>query len=84
MTRDEARELFLNSDCSYFIMRTKYDEKYLEYRQLELPKSLEQMWRNEKIQMLSMEMRRKRDVRLFVRLCDRQWSFRILRGLGLC
>ena len=76
MTRNEARELFLNSDCSYFIMCTKYYSKYLEYRQLELPKSLEQVWRNEKIQMLSMEIRRKRDYRLFIRLCDMAVEFR--------
>lgn len=76
MTRNEARELFLNSDCSYFIMCTKYYSKYLEYCQLELPKSLEQVWRNEKIQMLSMEIRRKRDYRLFIRLCDMAVEFR--------
>lgn len=48
MTKQEAKELYLNSDCSYFTMCTKYYAGYIEYRQLELPKSQEREWKNEK------------------------------------
>ena len=38
MTTDEAKELYLKSNCSYFIMCTYHYSSYMEYRQLGLPK----------------------------------------------
>lgn len=76
MTMQEAKELFLKSDCSYFKMCTNFYSDYIEYRQLELPKETEFVWRNEKLQMLDLEMRRFGDYRTFIRLCDVAIEFR--------
>lgn len=76
MTMREARELFLKSDCSHFKMCTNFYASYIEYRQLELPKETEFVWRNEKLQMLDLEMRRFGDYRTFIRLCDVAIEFR--------
>ena len=70
MTTKEAREIYLDSDCSYFTMCTNHYAGYIQYRQLELPKEQEKIWRDEKIQMLCMEMRKTGDYRIFVRLCE--------------
>lgn len=76
MTMKEARELYLKSDCSYFKMCTDYYSSYLEYRQLDLPEETELIWKNEKIQMLDLEMRRFRNYKTFLRLCDVAADFR--------
>ena len=56
MTTDDARELYLTSDCSYFIMCTYYYSGYMQYRQFDPPKTLESLWKNEKLRMLQKEM----------------------------
>lgn len=76
MTTKEARELYLKSDCSYFKMCTNFYSSYIEYRQLDLPKELELVWKNEKIQMLDLEMRRFRNYKTFLRLCEVASDFR--------
>ena len=58
MTTKEAREIYLKSDCSYFIMCTKYYSDYIQYRQLEIPRNQETEWKNEKIQILYDEIRK--------------------------
>ena len=76
MTMREARELYLKSDCSYFNMCTNYYSAYIEYRQLDLPKETEMAWRNERLQMLDLEMRRFGHCKTFVRLCEIAAEFR--------
>ncbi len=76
MTLQEARELYLKSDCSYFEMCTRYYSDYIEYRQLELPKEQEDCWKNEKIQMLYKEIRKTGDFRLFGRMYEIAREFR--------
>ena len=76
MTKQEAKELYLNSDCSYFTMCTKYYAGYIEYRHLELPKSQEREWKNDKIQMLCTEMKTNGDDQLFRRLYEIAVDFR--------
>lgn len=65
MTKQEAKELYLNSDCSYFTMCTKY-----------YAKSQEREWKNEKIQMLCTEMKTNGDDQLFRRLYEIAVDFR--------
>ena len=70
MTTHEAKEIYLNSDCSYFLMCTNDYSGYIEYRQLGLQKAQEEVWKNEKLQMLSMEIKRTGDYRLFRRMYE--------------
>ena len=70
MTTKEAKEIYLDSDCSYFIMCTNHYNRYIQYRQLELPKEQEELWRKEKLQTLTAEIRRTGDYRIFLRLYD--------------
>lgn len=76
MTTKEAKEIYLKSDCSYFIMCTNYYSDYIEYRKLEIPKNQETEWKNEKIQMLYTEIRRTGNDQLFQRLCEIAVEFR--------
>lgn len=41
MTTKEAREIYLKSDCSYFVMCTNFYASYIEYKKLGLPTDLE-------------------------------------------
>lgn len=83
MTTKEAREIYLDSDCSYFTMCTNHYAKYIQYRQLELPKEQEDIWRNEKIQMLCLEIRKTGDYRKFIRLCEIASEFHDFENLRL-
>lgn len=76
MTTQEAREIYLNSDCSYFIMCTKYYSSYIQYRRLELTKEQENIWRNEKMQMLCAEIQKTGDSHIFERLYEIASEFR--------
>ena len=76
MTTNEARELYLKSDCSYFIMCTYHYSGYMQYRKLDPPKMLESLWKNEKIQMLQREIRRTGDYQIFERLYGIAVTFR--------
>ncbi len=50
MTTKEARDIYMKSDCSYFVMCTNYYTSYIEYKKLGLPSELENFWKDEKIQ----------------------------------
>lgn len=81
MTLKEARELFLKSDCSYFNMCTEDCDKYLEYRRMGVPKSQEDAWRRERIQMLYIEIGRRKDLATFNRLYELGKEFRDFESL---
>lgn len=68
LTINEARKLYLKSDCSHFAMCTTDYSAYLKYKCLELNREQEDMWKCEKIQMLYQELQRTGDYRLFERL----------------
>lgn len=68
MTTKEAREFYMKSDCSYFIMCNRDYEKYMEYRRLDLTKEQELIWKNEKIQILYREVRNTGQYELYERL----------------
>ena len=70
MTTKEAREIYLKSDCSYFVMCTNYYSSYIEYKKLGLPADLEKTWKNEKMLKLSVDIRRSGDCRLFFKICE--------------
>ena len=76
MTTREAKEIYLKSDCSYFIMCTNYYSDYMEYRRLEIPKNQETEWKNEKIKTLYAEVRRTGNVKMFRRLYEIAVEFR--------
>ena len=76
MTTDEAKELYLKSNCSYFIMCTYHYSSYMEYRQLGLPKEQEDLWKNEKLRMLKVQMQKTGDYKIFGRLYDIAVTFR--------
>lgn len=76
MTIREAKEIYLKSDCSYFVMCSNHYSDYIEYRKLEIPKKQETEWKNEKIQMLYTEIRRTGNPLLFQRLCEIAVKFR--------
>lgn len=76
MTTDEAKELYLKSNCSYFIMCTYHYSSYMEYRQLGLPKEQEDLWKNEKLRMLKVQMQKTGDYKIFGRLYDIAITFR--------
>lgn len=76
MTMREARELYLKSDCSYFKMCTNNYAAYIEYRKLDLPEETELVWKNERLQMLELEMRRFGHYKTFIRLCEIAVEFR--------
>lgn len=83
MTTKEAREIYLKSDCSYFIMCTKYYSDYIQYRQLEIPRNQETEWKNEKIQILYDEIRKTGKEQLFHRLYDIAAEFRDFEKLRI-
>lgn len=83
MTRQEAREIYLNSDCSYFKMCTNHYSSYIQYRRLELPKEQEDIWKHERIQTLYWEMHKTGDYRLFDRLYEIAVEFRDYKNLLL-
>lgn len=76
MTTREAKEIYLNSDCSYFLMCTNNYSGYIEYKRLGVQKSQEDTWKNEKIQMLLTEIQRTGDYHLFQRLYEIAVEFR--------
>ena len=55
-------ELYLKSDCSHFLMCTYHYSSYLEYKQLGVSKTQENIWRNEKLRMLQIEARKTGDL----------------------
>lgn len=83
MNTDEAREIYLKSDCSYFQMCNHNYSKYLEYRRLGTTKEEEEKWKNEKIHLLYQELRMKQDSRLFGKLYDITVEFRDCEKLQL-
>ena len=83
MTIREAKEIFLKSDCSYFLMCTNNYTDYVKYRQLEIPKNQETQWKNEKIQVLYAEIRRTGNDKLFHRLYDIAAEFRDFEKLQI-
>ncbi len=83
MTTQEAREVFQKYDCSYFLMCTRNYPVYIQYRQLEIPKIQEEVWKNEKIQMLYTEIWRTGDYRLFIRMYGIAVEFRDYEKLCL-
>lgn len=83
MTTREAREIYLNSDCSYFLMCTNNYSGYIEYKRLGLQKTQEDVWKNEKLHMLSVEMQRTGDYRLLQRLYEIAVEFRDYEKLRL-
>ena len=83
MTVQEAREIYLKSDCSYFIMCTQYYNSYVQYRRLECTKEQEDIWKKEKIQMLSTEIRKTGDFRVFERMYEIAVEFRNYENLQL-
>lgn len=76
MTTKEAREIYLKSDCSYFVMCTNYYSSYIEYKKLGLPTDLENTWKNEKMVKLGVDIRRSGDYRLFQKICEIAEDFR--------
>ena len=70
MTIQEAREIYLKSDCSHFIMCTNYYSSYIQYKRQEISKEQEIIWKKEKVRMLSLEIRKTGDYRIFNRLYD--------------
>lgn len=70
MTELEAKEIYLNSDCSYFVMCTNHYSSYIQYRRLELPRAQEEIWKNERIQMLYLEICKTGNFRLFNRMYE--------------
>ncbi len=70
MTTKEAREIYLKSDCSYFVMCTNFYASYIEYKKRGLPTDLENTWKNEKILKLSVDIRRSGDYRLFQKISE--------------
>lgn len=83
MTTNEAKELYLASDCSYFKMCTSHYSSYLQYRQLGLPKEQEDKWKNEKLKLLQIEIQRTGDYRIFNRLYNIAVEFRDYKKLRL-
>ena len=49
MSFNEAKELFFSSDCSTFIMARENLPEYKRYIELNIPKEMEQEWREVKI-----------------------------------
>lgn len=76
MTTKEAKEFYLKSDCSYFIMCKNDYSAYVEYKCLELSKEKEEEWKNERLQMLFQELQDTGDYRLFDRLYEVAAEFR--------
>lgn len=76
MTTKEARDIYMKSDCSYFVMCTNYYTSYIEYKKLGLPSELENFWKDEKIQALAVEIRLNGDYRLFNKMYDIAVEFR--------
>lgn len=83
MTTKEAREIYLKSDCSYFLMCTNYYSEYMEYRKLEITQDQEIEWKNEKIQMLYAEIRKTGSDRLFYKLFNIAVEFRDFEKLRI-
>lgn len=83
MNEQEAKELYFHSDCSYFIMCTKYYSGYIQYRQYGVPKEQEELWKNEKLLMLSEEIRKTGDWHIFDRMCGIAEGFRDYEKLRL-
>lgn len=80
MTTHEAKEIYLNSDCSYFLMCTNDYSGYIEYRQLGLQKAQEEVWKNEKLQMLSMEIKEPEITGSFAECMRLQKNFMIMKS----
>lgn len=83
MTTNEAKELYLKSDCSYFIMCTYHYSGYMEYRQLGLTRRQENIWKDEKLRTLQIEMQKTGDYRLFGRLYEIAVTFRDYKKLRM-
>lgn len=49
MTMQEAKEIYLKYDCSYFAMCSEDYSNYMEYRRAEVPQRKENEWKNRKI-----------------------------------
>lgn len=68
MTDQEAKELFLKSDCSYFTMCNRYYSEYVAYRRLEPTQEQENAWRKERVAVLFKGLQTWGESELFVRL----------------
>ncbi len=83
MTTNEAKELYLASDCSYFAMCTYHYSSYLQYRQLGVPKIQEDIWKEEKLRNLQIEIQKTGDCRIFDRLYEIAVEFRDYKRLRM-
>lgn len=83
MTTSEAKELYLASDCSYFVMCTYHYNEYMQYRQLGLPKEQEDLWKNEKLRALQLEIQKTGDYCIFEKLYNIAVEFRDYKNLRM-
>ena len=83
MTTKEAKELYLASDCSYFAMCTYHYSRYLQYRQLGVPKMQEDRWKEEKLRILQIEIQKTGDSRIFDRMYEIAAEFRDYKRLRM-
>lgn len=83
MTTSEAREIYLEADCSYFQMCNSDYSRYKEYRRFGTPKEQEEIWRNEKIEMLYKELQVNGDYQIFNKMYDIAEAFRDYQKLQL-
>ena len=79
----EARDFYINHNCSYFLMCTKQYSEYIEYRQLGLPKTQEDGWRRERIRALYKKIAITQDYRLFDSFYEVTVEFRDYENLRL-
>lgn len=69
MNLEEAKELYLKYNCSLFGM-AREENRYEEYRNLNIPKAVEEEWRNEVFHTLKEQLKVTGTAKLFNRMCD--------------
>ncbi|MDE6566190.1 MAG: hypothetical protein K2K70_00480 [Lachnospiraceae bacterium] len=70
ITLEEAKEMYLKYDCSSYFMAREDQSFYEEYRKLNIPKEMQEEWRQELFDHLKDQLKSKGSYRLFNRLYD--------------
>ena len=68
ITLEEAKEMYLKYDCSRFVMAREDQPFYEEYKNLNIPKEMQEKWRQELFDQLKDQLKIKGSYRLFNRL----------------
>lgn len=76
MTLKDAKQFYIQSGCSTFVMAREDLPKYNEYKKLYIPNIIQKKWQNEAIRNICLDIKNSKNVMAFNKLYDLSEKFR--------